>query len=67
MLNTTLIFIVAGVLLLLAGALSLFYGKTIGLYGIIETRASIFYWIIVASYLVLGLGCLFGAYRLFIR
>ena len=67
MLNTTLIFIVAGVLLLLAGALSLFYGKTIGLYGIIETRASIFYWIIVASYLGLGLGCLFGAYRLFIR
>jgi len=67
MANSALIILFAGIVLLLAGALSLFFGKTIGLYGVIENRASIFYWIIVVTYLVLGSLCLSGAYRLFIR
>ena len=56
-----------GVLLLAAGAASLYFGKTIGLYGVMETRASVFYWIIVITYLGLGGGCLFSAIRLILR
>ena len=56
--------LLAGFILLAAGIISLLMGKTIGLYGVVETRQSIFYWIIVIVYLVLGGLCWFNAIRL---
>jgi hypothetical protein len=50
----TLFLIAIGVALLAAGVVSLILGKTIGLYGVIETRGSVFYWIIVSTYFGLG-------------
>lgn len=58
-----LLLAVAGVVLLTACAFSLWSGKTIGLYGVTETRASVFYWIILATYGGLGLLCLVFAFR----
>ncbi len=58
-----LVLIAAGLVLLAACGLSLWSGKTIGLYGVMETRASVFYWLIVATYGVLGVLCLFFAVR----
>ena len=43
-----------GVVLLALCALSLWHGRTIGLYGVVETRATIFYWMLVAAYGGLG-------------
>lgn len=61
------VYLIAGVVLLAAGIVSLILGKTIGLYGVVETRASIFYWIIVVVYIGLGGLCLLGALRLLLR
>ena len=54
--STSFFFIIAGLVLLGFGIWSLLAGKTIGLYGIIETRSSPFYWIILI--VLLGLGIL---------
>ena len=51
----------------MACAVSLWQGKTIGLYGIIETRTSAFYWIIVVTYGGLGVLCLIFAVRTLFR
>ena len=50
----TLVLLVAGVLLLAVCGLSLWRGKTIGPYGIVEPQTSVFYWLIVAAYGALG-------------
>ena len=60
-------FLIAAIGLLAAGIASLLAGKTIGLYGVIETRASAFYWIILATYLTLGAFSLYGAIRMLMR
>lgn len=52
--KTAFAFLALGLALLVACGLSLWSGKTPGLYGAIETRASVFYWLIVATYGVLG-------------
>lgn len=44
----------AGIILIALGGWSLWAGKTIGLYGMVETRSSPFYWIIVAVLFSLG-------------
>lgn len=61
--NPVLVFLIAAVVLLTACALSLWSGKTIGLYGIVETRASVFYWLTVVTYAGLGVLCLISALR----
>ena len=65
--NLIFVFLFAGVFLLFLSGLSLYLGKTIGLYGTIEDQSSIFYWIIITTYLALGFGSLFSAYRFFLR
>ena len=62
--STGFTLLIAAAVLLGAGAWSLLAGKTIGLYGVIEPRGSIFYWIIVTSYLGLGTLCVAGAVRI---
>ena len=62
-----LILVAAGILLLTACAASLWTGKTVGLFGVTETRASLFYWIIVVTYGGLGVLCLTFCMRLLIR
>lgn len=57
------ILFVAAVVLLTACGLSLWRGKTIGLYGSIEPRTSLFYWLIVVTYGGLGTLCLIFAIR----
>jgi hypothetical protein len=57
----------AGIVLAALGAWSLWAGKTIGLYGVIETRTSPFYWIIVLTYLGLGALNVISGVRLFLR
>jgi hypothetical protein len=57
------VFFPAALLLLTACVVSLWAGKTVGLYGIIETRTSIFYWIIVVTYGGLGILSLIFAFR----
>jgi hypothetical protein len=61
--NRVLVLLGAGLVLVTACAVSLWRGKTIGLYGVIETPVSIFYWIIVITYGVLGVLCLISAIR----
>jgi hypothetical protein len=58
------ILIVAGFVLLGLGIWSLWAGKTIGLYGIVESRSSIFFWIIVLAYFVIGVFNLLSGLRL---
>jgi uncharacterized membrane protein YidH (DUF202 family) len=53
--RTALAFLAAGLVLLTLAALSLWYRTTVGPYGTMETRSSVFYWIIVTSYGGLGL------------
>jgi succinate dehydrogenase/fumarate reductase cytochrome b subunit len=65
--STFLIFIIAGVVLLGFGIWSLLAGKTIGLYGIIETRSSPFYWIIVIVLLGLGIFNIVAGLRILFR
>ena len=66
--NTTVyILLAAAVILLTAGIISIYAGKTVGLYGVIETRSSIFYWIIVATYMGLGLMCLFFIFHILFK
>lgn len=61
--NAVFILLAAGLALLGACVLSLWTGKTVGLYGVIETRASVFYWLIVVTYGGLGVLCLIFAFR----
>jgi hypothetical protein len=52
--TTAFAFLAFGIVLLVAFAASLWTGRTIGLYGAIETRSSIFYWIVLLTYGGLG-------------
>ena len=61
--KTAGVLLVAGLVLLTAGGLSLWRGKTIGLYGAVEPRTSVFYWNIVGAYGVLGVLSLVFAIR----
>jgi uncharacterized membrane-anchored protein len=61
--NSVFVLLIASVVLLTACALSLWSGKTIGLYGIVETRTSVFYWLIVVTYGGLGVLCLIQAFK----
>lgn len=65
--STIYILLAAAVILLSAGIVSIYAGKTIGLYGAIETRSSIFYWIIVVTYMGLGLMCILMIFRILFR
>lgn len=65
--STIYILIAAAVILLTAGIASIYAGKTIGIYGAMETRSSIFYWFIVVTYLGLGLMCVFVILRILFR
>jgi hypothetical protein len=61
------VLVVAGIVLLVLCAVSIWSGRTVGLYGAMETRASIFYWIIVITYGGLGALCLFFALQMLMR
>jgi hypothetical protein len=63
----SLILIFAGIIFILFGIWSLWAGKTIGLYGIVESRSSLFFWIIVLAYFVIGVFNLLAGLRLFLR
>ena len=65
--SIALIYLAAAILLLTAGIASLIAGKTIGLYGMIEPRSSIFFWVIVVTYLGLGAMSLFSVTGRFLR
>jgi len=65
--NAVLVLLIASVALLTACAFSLWTGKTVGLYGMIETRASVFYWLIVLTYGGLGVLSLTFAVRMLLR
>ena len=65
--NSVILLVTAGVVLLTACALSLWNGKTVGLYGAIETSTSLFYWVIVVTYGGLGGLCLLFGLRMLIR
>jgi hypothetical protein len=65
--KSVFVLLIAGVLLLTACGLSLWRGKTIGLYGVIEPRTSVFYWLIVLFYGVLGILCVIFVVRLLLR
>lgn len=61
------ILLVAAIVLLGAAGLSLWRGRTPGLYGVMEPRTSAFFWIIVGAYLLLGGLSLIFAIRSFLR
>ena len=65
--TAVLILVAAGVLLLVACAASLWSGKTVGLYGVTESRSTPFYWILVVTYGGLGVLCLLFALRVAFR
>ncbi len=65
--STSLFFIIAGLVLFGFGLWSLLAGKTIGLYGIIETRSSPFYWIMVIVLLGLGIINMVAGLRFFFK
>ena len=65
--SAAIVLLIATLVLLTACGVSLWAGKTIGLYGMTETRASVFYWIIVASYGALGGLCGLFTLRLMLR
>lgn len=65
--NAGVVLAVAALVLLTACGLSLWSGKTIGLYGVTEARTSAFYWIIVTTYGGLGALCVLFALRLLLR
>lgn len=65
--KSVFVLLIAGVVLLTACGLSLWRGKTVGLYGVIEPRTSVFYWLIVATYGALGMLCLIFAVRMLWR
>lgn len=54
----------SGLILLAACGVSLWAGKTVGPYGVMETRASVFYWLIVGTYGGLGVLSVVFAVRL---
>lgn len=66
-LRAVVILLATGVLCLAAAGISLRRGRTIGLYGVLESRGSVFYWILVGTYTLLGVLSLFFALRLFRR
>ncbi len=57
--------VIAGAIFLLFAFWSLRTGKTIGLYGIVETRSSPFYWIIVTALMLIGFSNLWVGLREF--
>ena len=61
------VFIVSGFLFIAFGVWSLWAGKTIGLYGVIETRSSPFYWIIVIVCIALGVMNVIAGLHMFFR
>ncbi|OGZ33659.1 MAG: hypothetical protein A2Y98_01865 [Candidatus Portnoybacteria bacterium RBG_19FT_COMBO_36_7] len=61
------IYIIAGLILLGIGIWSLAAGKTIGLYGMIESRSSPFYWIITIVCLGLGILNIVLGFRIFFK
>jgi hypothetical protein len=61
--KATLVLLAPGLALLTACILSLLSGKTFGLYGVTETRSSVFYWLIVVTYGGLALLCFVFALR----
>ena len=62
--RSPVVLLVAGLVLLAACGLSLWRGATIGLYGIIEPRTSVFYWLIVGTYGLLGVLSMVFAVRM---
>ena len=62
--NPVLVLTIAAVVLLALCGLSLWSGRTIGLYGVTELPTGPFYWIIVATYGALGGLCVLFAVRL---
>jgi hypothetical protein len=65
--RTALGVMAAGVALLALCVLSIWHGKTVGLYGAFETPSSIFYWIIVVTYAGVGALSLVFAFKLLWR
>ena len=58
---------IAGHALLALCAWSLWNGKTVGLYGTLETLSSVFYWLIVVTYGGLGVLSVVFAFKMLWR
>jgi hypothetical protein len=65
--SAAVVLLIAALALLTACGVSLWTGKTIGLYGMTETRTSVFYWIIIATYGAVGVLSMLAALRILTR